>query len=266
MRQAEWSDPLPRELVAEINTSRESKPIFWPGRYHPIDRPLLTAAVEPLLRELGSMDDARLSIGGVGDPLASPHFFNILDVAQSSDIGAIAVETDFLTERGEDVARLARSSVDAVSVFLPATTVETYAQVMGVDGYARVLENIRIFLAERQQRNRGLPLLVPIFVKCRENLGEMEAWYDQWLRIPRMRGHSWPKHVRRRCARCVSRGDGSAFAPSMYTTRFAHQHVERRPPGFLRRRCVGTTGDGPARKRLASRSLAEVGASTAPIA
>lgn len=184
MRQAEWSDPLPRELVLEINTSRDSKPIFWPGRSQPIERQLLTAAAaEPLLRELGSMDDARLSIGGVGDPLTSPHFFSILDVAQSSGIGAIAVETDFLAERGEDVARLAQSSVDAVSVLLPATTVETYSQVMGVDGYARVLENIRIFLAERQQRNRGLPLLVPILIKCRENLGEMEAWYDQWLRI-----------------------------------------------------------------------------------
>ncbi len=184
MRQADWSDPLPRELALEINTSRQSGPIFWPGKYQPIQRPLLTAAMaEPLLRELGSMDDARLSIGGVGDPLISPHLFEILSLAQSSGIAAVAVETDFLAERGEEVAMLARSSVDAVNVLLPATTVETYAQVMGVDGYARVLENIRIFLAERQQRNRGLPLLVPIFIKCRENLGEMETWYDQWLRI-----------------------------------------------------------------------------------
>jgi radical SAM protein with 4Fe4S-binding SPASM domain len=38
-------------------------------------------------------------------------------------------------------------------------------------------------MAERQQRARGLPLLVPIFTKCRQNLNEMEAWYDQWLRI-----------------------------------------------------------------------------------
>jgi radical SAM protein with 4Fe4S-binding SPASM domain len=27
-----------------------------------------------------------------------------------------------------------------------------------------------------------VPLLAPTFTKCRENLAEMEAWYDQWLR------------------------------------------------------------------------------------
>jgi len=45
-----------------------------------------------------------------------------------------------------------------------------------------VIENIRRFVAERQARGSGVPILVPVFTKCRENLGEMEAWYDQWLR------------------------------------------------------------------------------------
>jgi hypothetical protein len=27
-----------------------------------------------------------------------------------------------------------------------------------------------------------VPLLVPVFTKLRQNLGEMEAWYDQWLK------------------------------------------------------------------------------------
>jgi radical SAM protein with 4Fe4S-binding SPASM domain len=59
---------------------------------------------------------------------------------------------------------------------------QTNAAVMGVDRYAGVLENIRTFVAERARRGRGLPILVPTFTKCRENLAEMEAWYDQWLR------------------------------------------------------------------------------------
>jgi radical SAM protein with 4Fe4S-binding SPASM domain len=27
-----------------------------------------------------------------------------------------------------------------------------------------------------------VPLLVPVFTKCAQNLAEMEGWYDQWLR------------------------------------------------------------------------------------
>ena len=49
-----------------------------------------------------------------------------------------------------------------------------HEQVMRINGYARALENIRIFLSERQQAGTGLPLIVPTFVKCRANLGERD--------------------------------------------------------------------------------------------
>jgi radical SAM protein with 4Fe4S-binding SPASM domain len=54
-----------------------------------------------------------------------------------------------------------------------------YARVMGVEGYGKVLENLKRVLSAR----RALPLVVPTFTKCRENLAEMEAWYDHWLRV-----------------------------------------------------------------------------------
>ena len=28
----------------------------------------------------------------------------------------------------------------------------------------------------------GAPIVVPVFHKCHQNLGEMEAWYDEWLK------------------------------------------------------------------------------------
>ncbi|MEM6561756.1 MAG: SPASM domain-containing protein, partial [Planctomycetota bacterium] len=34
---------------------------------------------------------------------------------------------------------------------------------------------------QRGKAGRGTPLIVPKFVKLRENMDEMEAWYDQWL-------------------------------------------------------------------------------------
>jgi radical SAM protein with 4Fe4S-binding SPASM domain len=93
------------------------------------------------------------------------------------------VETD-LTGVGEGrVEDLALIGVDVVSFHVPAVSQETYAKVMGVDAYLDVLENLKRLVTRRHAAGRGVPLIVPTFVKCRENLGEMEAWYDQWLRV-----------------------------------------------------------------------------------
>src|SRR5262249_4167299 len=72
--------------------------------------------------------------------------------------------------------------VDVVSVNLPSMQPATYARIMGVDRMADVITNIKRFVTHRQLRRRGVPLIVPTFVKLTENLAEMEIWYDQWLK------------------------------------------------------------------------------------
>jgi spiro-SPASM protein len=178
-----WSDPLPREVVLELNATRATTPIFWPGRNRSVEREALsTERVATLLQELAGADDVRLTLGGVGDPMLSEHVFDAIEAAAASGIASVHVETDLVGVSDEDVRRLARSPADVVSVHLPAMKPETYAAVMGVDAYAQVLENLKAFVTERQAGRGRLPLLVPLFVKCGINLAEMEAWYDQWLR------------------------------------------------------------------------------------
>ena len=176
-------DALPREVVLELNTNRATKPVFWPGRNKPIVRaPLSTAQVATLLEELADADDVRLTLGGVGDPMLSEHVFDAIDAAVASGVLSVHVETDLVGIGSAMVRQLARSRADVVSVHLPAVKPATYAEVMGVDAYAAVLENLRTFVTERQSNRGWLPLLVPTFVKCNANLAEMEPWYDQWLR------------------------------------------------------------------------------------
>lgn len=174
-------DAMPREVVLEINTSRASSPIFWPGRHCPIERKELSRdEAAHIFDQLGlEAEDIRLTLSGVGDPLLSGEVFSILEAARRSGIAAIHIETDLLQG---DVARLAASEVDVVSFHVPAITPQCYAEVMGVDRYEHALENVRTFLSERAKRGRGVPILAPTFTKCRQNLGQMEAWYDQWLR------------------------------------------------------------------------------------
>ena len=172
------ADPLPREVVLEINTNRSTKPIFAPAG---VTRPGLTIEqAKSLFAELAGLDDTRLTFAGLGDPLLHPDFFELIHLAHEQAGVAIHVETDLHAVDAYAVARLAAAPVDVVSVHLPALTPETYAAVMGVDGYIAVMENLRAFLAARQ--DRAVPILAPTFTKCPRNLAEMEPWYDQWLR------------------------------------------------------------------------------------
>ena len=176
-------DALPREVVLELNSNRATRPIFWPGRHHAIERrPLRMETAATLFDELKDADDLRLTLAGVGDPMLSNHIFEVIDAAAERGVYSIHVETDLLGVHAERVSRLARSSVDVVSVRLPALTPKTYEAVMGVDSYAEVLENVKRFVTERQAARGRVPLLVPVFTKCTANLAEMELWYDQWLR------------------------------------------------------------------------------------
>jgi pyruvate-formate lyase-activating enzyme len=214
-------DPLPREVVLELTTARLSRPVFWPGRYHDIRRPdLPTTDAMALVRQLSALDDTRLTLSGVGDPLLSPGVFETIEAASAAGL-SVHVETDLLSPEPGNARRLAASPADVVSVHLPALNDRTYEAVMGVDGYRRVLENLREFVTERAARGSGVPVLAPVFTKCAANLAEMEGWYDQWLRAVGSAVIAGPSHFegltpdvsvadmspprRRPCARLASR-------------------------------------------------------------
>jgi spiro-SPASM protein len=173
-------DSLPREVVLELNTNRDTSPVFWPGKFHSIQRELISIdTAKHIFEQLG--DDVRLTLSGVGDPLLHPQVFEIIESARSCGISAIHMETDLLADETA-IHRLAESNIDVVSVHLPAMVPATYAAVMGCDRFVEVIENIKRFVTRKLQRNHGVPILVPLFMKTEANLAEMEAWYDQWLK------------------------------------------------------------------------------------
>jgi spiro-SPASM protein len=142
---------------------------------------LQLSQAQSLFRELAELDDTRLTLAGVGDPLLHDELLEIIHSARKIGKVAVHVETDLMIDNPQKVESLATAGIDVVSVILPAFTPAMYQTMMGIDGYARVLENIRLFAAARAARGANVPILVPTFVKCRQNLAEMEAWYDQWL-------------------------------------------------------------------------------------
>ena len=179
MRGAERADRLPRDVVLELNTARLTRPTYWPGRSLPIARPDLSlATARQLIDQLAAAaDDVRLTLAGVGDPLLSPIWADVVAAAVAAGL-SVHVETDLVSADAGDIRRLAEGGADVVSVHLPATTGRTYADVMGLDAAPAVVDRLRQLHAAA----RGTPLVVPTFTKTAANLAEMEAWYDYWVR------------------------------------------------------------------------------------
>ncbi len=175
-------EPMPREVTLELTARRATDAIDSPGRHLVVERPDLspeTAAT--LFAELGRIDDLRLTLAGVGDPLLHPRFADIVRAAKSAGITAVGIETDLLPDSPEVLDALPALGLDVVSFRLPAMLPATYAAVMGADRMADALRNLKRLLIARKTNGTSTPLLVPVFTKCRENLPEMEAWYDHWL-------------------------------------------------------------------------------------
>jgi hypothetical protein len=177
------SDAMPREIVLELTTTRATRPIYCAATHLKIDRPSLNVATaQKLFAELGEVDDLRLTLAGVGDPMLHDGVLDVIAAAKAAGIPAVGLETDLVGVDPARVAALADSGVDVVSVHIPAASQVTYAAVMGVDALQEVVNNLKTFVERRQASGRGVPLLVPMFTKCPQNLTEMEPWYDHWIR------------------------------------------------------------------------------------
>ena len=184
VEKSEFPEILPREVVVELTVKRETQAIFRAGTHINVQRGDLSLEdARRLFAQMAEADDARLTLAGSGDPLLSPVFFDCVAAAAQAGIRAIHVQTDLLGIDAAQIDALAALPLDVISIDIPAITGATYQAVMGVDGCTRVLNNVRILIERRLARGKATPLLVPIFTKCRANLGEMESWYDQWLKL-----------------------------------------------------------------------------------
>jgi hypothetical protein len=174
-------DPLPREVVVELNTRRLTQPTFRPSQE--VSRPPMSRPIAALLLDqLAVAEDIRITLAGVGDPLESDMIFEFLDMAAQRGLRAIHVETDLLSEDVSRIERLAAAPLDVISFHIPAMCGPTYNAIMGVDLFTRLLRNVSALAQARHAHGGGVPLIVPTFMKCAGNLAEMESWYDQWTR------------------------------------------------------------------------------------
>ena len=161
----------------------------------PIDLDLAVSIVE----QLGAEGDTVLTLGGLGDALLHEHWLAVVRAAHRANVLGIAIHTDLIVDQST-LAQLIEAPIDVVCVRLNADTSRRYHQLMGVDQFALVMENMRALLNHRFQGigdtameqtdgpasgessgRLGLPWVVPHLIKTRENMADMETFFDRWL-------------------------------------------------------------------------------------
>ncbi len=177
------TDILPRELEVEINTERSLRLAGYPHGRSDLGRGAMTLEqFAKIVNDCREYDDICLTLGGFGEPLAHPQLLAIIEAAKQAGIFGINIETDGRLLNGKLAESLLASPVDTISIFLDANSPELYRQVKGEDGFEAVVKQMEEFAEQRKTRGDTGPKIVAHLVKTRQSLGEMEEFYDRWIR------------------------------------------------------------------------------------
>lgn len=172
----------PREIELEIYTEPSLRVQGYPHNQPPQVRgPIEPADIKAFLEPLADVDDLLVTLGGCGEPLAHPQLHEVLTQLKDAGVFGINIETDGGRLQGEMVDMLLDSAADTISVFIDADSPDGYRQAKGTDGFEQTLANMETYLEKRNQHGGG-PLLVPHMVKIQATMGEMEGFYNRWIR------------------------------------------------------------------------------------
>lgn len=132
------------------------------------------------------LSDTAVLFGGLGDPLLHDDWLSVLDRATKAGLLGVGIETDLLVD-DETIDQLATLPLDVIAVRINADSAATYEKLMGIDGYAKVMDNLqRLFKARNVNRQEGSGFrgwVVPRLVKVAENLSDLETFFERWMTV-----------------------------------------------------------------------------------
>ncbi|MEM9021503.1 MAG: SPASM domain-containing protein, partial [Planctomycetota bacterium] len=131
-------------------------------------------------------NDTAVLFGGLGDPLLHDDWCVTLERATQACLLGVGIETDLLVDE-QAIDRLAALPLDVIAVRINADSAAVYGQLMGVDGFGQVMNNLeRLFKARNGNRQRGEGFrgwVVPRLVKVAENLSDLETFFERWMMV-----------------------------------------------------------------------------------
>ncbi len=193
-REREVVEPLPRELEIELTTDDPyPEALLRPrGARVPARGPIDPATVRRAVDEIVRFDDALVVLGGFGDPLGHPRLADVLGAVRGAGPRGggpfgLAVRTTGAGLNEAHTELLIDQGVDVLMVTLDAWTPDRYGQLQSpADPAGASLEQVRRRMervGERcRDRGSARPIVLPEMTKARDNVDELEAFHDGWLR------------------------------------------------------------------------------------
>lgn len=187
-------EPLPCEVEIELTTDDPYPEALLVPRGSRVEKrgPIDPKIVEQLVTELIRFDDALVVLGGFGDPLRHPQFAEVLKCIRAAEadgrkLYGLAVRTRGVDLTREDMEAMIECGVDILEVALDAWTPELYSQLLSpndpagakLDDVVSRMEQLRGLC---QQRQTAKPIVVASMTKARDNVDELDGFYDGWLR------------------------------------------------------------------------------------
>ncbi|MFQ5591683.1 MAG: SPASM domain-containing protein [Phycisphaerae bacterium] len=185
---------LPREVEIELTTDDPYPNSLLRPRGSRVPRrgPIDSSVVAGVAAEMSSFDDALIVLGGFGDPLRHSRLAEILQTIRSAPpsgrrVYGLAVRSSAVDLTDEVIEALIVHEVDVINVMLDALTPELYGRLQSPDDPAaakleNVLSGLNLVGQLRAKHKAVKPIILPEITKCRDNIHEMDEFYDGWIR------------------------------------------------------------------------------------
>jgi radical SAM protein with 4Fe4S-binding SPASM domain len=119
---------------------------------------------------------------GPGETIMNPDAFELIRYAKSKGIRMV-FSTNATLMNADIVNSILDSGLDHIIFSLNGTSPEVYASVHGVDGYETAVNNIRRFLARKNERNTST--MVTLQMVClKQTLHQVDDFYRTWRGVP----------------------------------------------------------------------------------
>jgi radical SAM protein with 4Fe4S-binding SPASM domain len=193
MESDERAEPFPREVEIELTTDDPHPDTILRPRGQRVGQrgPLDLECVRKIAVELSSRDDSLVVLGGFGDPLRHPSFEEVVRLlrpgANCRGVYGLAIRSASLDLSESCIDCLIRSGADVLNVLLDAWTPSTYSLVHEAGasqgpGLEAVLGWLQQISDRRRAAGSVVPIVVPEFCKAKENVVEMDVFFDEWTR------------------------------------------------------------------------------------
>ena len=148
--------------------------------------PMSVEMVAQVAEVVARYDDALVVLGGFGDPLRHPDLADVLSCLRRAGVFGLAIRTTAVDLDEACMRMLVASEVDILNVVLDAWTPQLYAALQTPSDSSADLGMIKARLEQLVALSASevtvKPVVLPEMTKARQNVCELDDFFDGWLR------------------------------------------------------------------------------------